>query len=119
MAPFQRDWWGLLKYASALVSMSRYEGQPNVVLEAMGARCPLVVSDIPAHREFLDEESAILVTPDNPALLAEAIISLLSDPVSAKRRAERAFRYVDGLTIQVAADAYDSVYEKIIRRAGK
>jgi len=114
LLPFRPAWWGLLKNASALISMSRYEGHPNVVLETMAAGCPLIVSDIPAHREFLDEDSAILVPLDAPATLAEAIISILSDPVSARQRAERASACVAGLTIQSAADAYESVYEKVI-----
>lgn len=114
LLPYRPDWWGMLKDACALVSMSRFEGQPNVVLETMAAGCPLIVSDIPAHREFLDKDSAIIVTPDNPAMLAEAIISLLGAPESARQRAERASSCVDGMTIQSAADAYESVYEKIL-----
>jgi glycosyltransferase involved in cell wall biosynthesis len=119
LLPYRPDWWGLLKSASVLVSVSRVEGQPNVVLETMAAGCPLIVSDIPAHREFLDENSAILVPFDNPVALAEAIISLLTDPVSARQRAERASTYVAGLTIQLAADAYESVYKKVKGGAGK
>lgn len=114
LLPYRSDWWGMLKDACALVSMSRFEGQPNVVLETMAAGCPLIVSDIPAHREFLDEDSAILVPVDNPSELAEAIVSLLGAPESARQRAERASSCVDGMTIQMAADAYESVYEKIL-----
>jgi len=119
LLPYRAEWWGLLKNASALVSMSRFEGHPNVVLETMAAGCPLIVSDIPAHREFLDEDSAIMVTLDNSDMLAEAITSLLSDPVSARQRAERASICVAGLTIQSAADAYEIVYEKVISGRGK
>ncbi len=114
LLPYLSSWWEKLKGTSALISMSRYEGQPNVVLEAMAARCPLIVSEIPAYREFLHEDSAMLVPLDNPVILADAIISLLLDPVSANQRAERAAAYVDGLTIQLAADAYESVYKKVV-----
>jgi glycosyltransferase involved in cell wall biosynthesis len=117
--PFRPDWWGLLNNASALVSMSRFEGHPNVLLETMAAGCPLIVSDIPAHREFLDEKSAIMVAQDNPAMLAEAIISILSDPVSARQRAERASISVAGSTIQLTADAYEIIYEKVISGRAK
>lgn len=114
LLPYRQDWWGLLKSASALVNMSRFEGQPNVVLEAMAAGCPLIVSDIPEHREFLDENSAILVPLDNSSELAEAIISLLGAPESAHKRAERAFSYVNRMTIQLTTDAYESVYDKVL-----
>lgn len=111
---YRADWWGLLKNASALVSMSRFEGCPNVVLEAMAAGCPLIVSDIPAHREFLDEMTAMLVPPDDLDALAEAIVSLLTDSLSAGERAERASVYMDGLTIKLAADSYESIYKNAI-----
>lgn len=44
---------GWLKSADVLVFPSRTEGCPNVVLEAMAARCPIVASRIPAHLDVL------------------------------------------------------------------
>jgi glycosyltransferase involved in cell wall biosynthesis len=38
--------------ADAYVSMSRAEGMPVAVLEAMCCQCPVALSDIPAHREI-------------------------------------------------------------------
>lgn len=114
MLPFQSRWWGWLKRASALVSMSRSEGQPNVVLEAMAAGCPLIMSDIPEHREILSEDSAIFVPVDNAVALAESISALLSDPGSAFKRSEYARGFVDRLSIILAADAYESVYAKVV-----
>jgi glycosyltransferase involved in cell wall biosynthesis len=111
---YQANWWGLLKTATALVSPSRFEGQPNVVLEAMAAGCPLIVSDIPAHRTILDERSALIVPKDNPVALAGAIESLLSDPEAARQRAECASKRVAGFTIQAAADAYEGVYTRVL-----
>jgi glycosyltransferase involved in cell wall biosynthesis len=112
--PYQANWWGLLKIAAALVSPSRFEGQPNVVLEAMAAGCPLIVSDIPAHRAILDEKSALITPKDNPASLAGAIKLLLSDPEAARQRAKCASERIAGLTIQAAADAYERVYARVL-----
>lgn len=112
--PFQKDWWGLLQNAQALVSMSCYEGQPNVVLEAMASGCPLIVSAIPAHLEILDSDSAILVPSHDPVDLAHAISTLLGDPGGAQRRAHEAAKRVLGLSIDVAADAYESLYKNVL-----
>ncbi|MBI5763309.1 MAG: glycosyltransferase [Planctomycetes bacterium] len=42
-----------LRAADALVLTSRTEGSPNVVLEAIAAQCPVVVSDLPCCRELV------------------------------------------------------------------
>lgn len=49
--------------ADVMVSTSHGEGLPVAVMEAMAARCPVVLSDIPPHRELADGEDFIpLVT---------------------------------------------------------
>lgn len=43
-----------LKFLSAIdlmVTASRFEGQPHALLEAISVRCPVLLSDIPEHRE--------------------------------------------------------------------
>jgi len=45
----------LLQNASIFVSCSEAEGLPNVLLEAQASGLPVVASDIPAHREVLNE----------------------------------------------------------------
>lgn len=115
MLSFQSGWWGWLKNADALVNMSRYEGNPNVVLEAMAAGCPLIVSDIPEHREILTDASASFVPRENSVELAAAIERLFADPDSARKKSELAMKYVDRLTIQRAADAYEEVYASVSR----
>jgi len=115
LLPYLPSWWEKLKDTSVLISMSRYEGQPNVVIEAMAAGCPLIVSDIPAHRELLCEDSAMLVPLDDSAILAKTIVSFLSDSISANQRAELAMFRTNDFTIEIAADAYESVYEKVVK----
>jgi glycosyltransferase involved in cell wall biosynthesis len=43
---------GLYRRAACTVMASSYEGLPLAVLEAIAAGCPVLVSDIPAHREL-------------------------------------------------------------------
>lgn len=113
--PYQQEWWGLLKSATALVSPSRFEGLPNVVLESMAASCPLIVSDIRQHRSILNEESALFVPQDDPAALADALGRLMDDPQAARQRARRAYECATRFTVDVAADAYDGVYAAVLQ----
>jgi glycosyltransferase involved in cell wall biosynthesis len=67
----------LLRSCDVLVLSSRYEGMPNVVLEAMAAGRPVIATDVPGVRELLDDGRVGLIVPvGNPPALAEAILRL-------------------------------------------
>jgi glycosyltransferase involved in cell wall biosynthesis len=115
---FVPDAWAWMKRASVLVSPSLFEGQPNAVLEAAACGCPLVVSDIAAHREFLDRESASLVDTGDPTAMAEAILGVLADPEAAARRAKSARARVESWSTAEIARRYDRVYRQALGHAG-
>lgn len=110
--------WSLMKRANALVSVSFFEGNPNVVLEAMACGCPLIVSDIPAHRELLDEGTALFVDPSRPRDVAAAIKSVLNDPARAAMRAQAALARVQAYALPRITERYAEVY-RAIAAAGK
>jgi glycosyltransferase involved in cell wall biosynthesis len=116
VAGYASNLWSLMKRAAMFVSSSRFEGSPNVVLEAMACGCPLIVSDIPTHRELLDAESAIFVAADDPDGIARAIETVLADPAGAARRAgaarQRAERYASALIAQQYLDVYRDVLSR-------
>ena len=111
---YVEDLWPLMKRASVLVSVGLFEGRPNVVIEAMAARCPVVVSDIAAHREILDDASARWVQADDAASIAEGIRAVLANSHAASAQAARARQIAEGWSIEAAADAYDRVYRDVI-----
>lgn len=102
--------WPLMKRAAAFASLSRFEGRPNVVTEAMACGCPLVVSDIPAHREILDERSARLVNPDDPVEIAEALKETLTSGDAVAARAREARALAAGWTVDAMAWRYEQLY---------
>jgi glycosyltransferase involved in cell wall biosynthesis len=67
---------------------------PIKLFEYMASRRPIVASDLPAIRSFLNEEKAVLVKPGSPSALAEGIEKVLSDKELAKKIAEKAFSEV-------------------------
>lgn len=107
------DLWGLMKRASVLVSPALFEGSPNVVLEAMAARCPLIVSDIPAHRALLDETSAVLVDPRSAHRIADAVSMVLQAPDAARTRAQAALTRALPFGAEAIAARYHEVYRSV------
>jgi glycosyltransferase involved in cell wall biosynthesis len=62
---------------------------PNKAFQALACATPLVTADTPAARELLtDGVSALLVPPDDPEALADALSSLAGDPQLARQLAD-------------------------------
>jgi glycosyltransferase involved in cell wall biosynthesis len=81
----------LLLAADVFVTTSLEESQPAPVLRAMAAGCPVVASDIPAHRELIThEQEGLLVPVEEPVLLAGAIERIWDEPDLAGQLAEAA-----------------------------
>ena len=70
-------------YYSAMdvfVLPSYSEGFPRTCLEAMAMKKPLIVTDVGANREIIrDGENGFIISPGNPRLLAEKIITIIEN----------------------------------------
>lgn len=66
----------LYNKAKALIYPSFYEGFGLPPLEAMASGCPVIVSDIPTHREVCGE-AVLYVDPHSPEQLTSAIQTLV------------------------------------------
>ena len=71
----------------------------------MGARRPIVASDLPSIREVLrHHENAVLVSPDDPKALAEGILRAAQDSGLAQRLADTAYTEVRQYTWDARAE---------------
>ena len=62
---------------------------PNVCIEALAARRPLITNTISGTCEILVHEvDALIVEPNDPAMLAAALVKMLNDPSAAARMAD-------------------------------
>jgi glycosyltransferase involved in cell wall biosynthesis len=89
----RRDVFSLMQQSRALVLCSESEGLPWVILEAMAASLPVVVSNIRAHSEIVaDRQTGLLVELGKPASYAAALNELFgnaafADVLAAQARA--------------------------------
>jgi glycosyltransferase involved in cell wall biosynthesis len=71
------------------VTASVKEGLPMAPLEAMASGVAVIATDVPGHREVVEDgATGLLVPPDDAPALAAAIESLLDDPDRRRRMGE-------------------------------
>ncbi len=73
--------WSWMKAADLFVSLSRFEGMPNSVMEALGCGCRLVLSEIGEHRGIAAwrSNSARFIDATDLNSVSEAIVDQLHD----------------------------------------
>ncbi|GLS17527.1 colanic acid biosynthesis glycosyltransferase WcaL [Labrys miyagiensis] len=91
------------------------DGLPNVIMEAATQALPIASTRFAGVPEFVREgEEGLLVPPQDPAALSQALATLIGDPAlrrklgeAARRRVSEAFSFEAG--IAVLADRLDAV----------
>jgi glycosyltransferase involved in cell wall biosynthesis len=79
-----------LHEATLFLHTSRWDGLPNVLLEAGAAGLPIVAPDVGGVADLVDETTGWLVAPDSgPEVYAAAIRALLADPQATLARRDR------------------------------
>lgn len=84
-----------LMASSLVVIPSRMESIPQVIKEAFYLKVPIIATNVGGIPELItDNVTGILVPPNNPVLLQNAINKLLEDNKTAKRISEAGFEFV-------------------------
>ncbi len=99
----------LYRRASALVYPSRHEGFGMPVLEAMARGCPVITSTATAIPEVAGD-AALLVDPEDPARLAEAIGTVAGDTNVRHRLVDAGRRRAEEFSWDASAQAHVSAY---------
>lgn len=105
----------LLHGCEALVLPSRSEPFGIAVLEAMACQKPVVATAVGGIPEIIENDhSGILVEPDNPAALADALLALFRDGPRRARLATNGYSTViDRFRWQHTGSAYESLFSNV------
>jgi glycosyltransferase involved in cell wall biosynthesis len=107
----------LFAHAQCVLFPSRYESFGLVPLEAFVHGCPVVATRAGAIPEVVqDQRSGILVPPDDPAAMAAAVRSILSDKKLRTKLSKGAHDRVKELSARNSALHTMGVYRRLLRR---
>jgi len=106
-----------LKSSTVLVVPSRMESIPWTIKEAFYLKVPVVATKVGGVPEIVEDQvTGILVPPNDPSALLNAINSLLTDEELAKKLIDNAFnRFIKNMTYDVILPKYVQFYENLIR----
>jgi glycosyltransferase involved in cell wall biosynthesis len=110
--------WDLVPWylaaSDAFVYPSPWEGSPNAVMEAMAAGLPVVVSDIPAHREIVEHGKTGFIARD-PESMTRFADTLERDPGLREEIGSRARSLVfERFSMEACAQAHLEFYRSIL-----
>ena len=104
-----------LKVSSILVVPSRMESLPQSIKEAFFLKIPVVATSVGDIPEIVkNNETGILVPPNDPQSLLDAINSLLEDKDKASKMAENAYDFIiENFTWEKLISKYTDFYKNL------
>ncbi len=107
----------VLRSSSVVVVPSRIESLPTVVKEAFYLNIPVIGTDVGGIPELIShDETGILVSPENPGEIANAVNELLSNPEKAQKLATNGNNFVKkNLTWDVMLPKFIQFYEDLLK----
>ena len=112
-----KDAMKIIKSSSVVVVPSRMESLPTTVKEAFYLNVPVIGTDVGGIPELItNDETGILVPPENPSKLAQAVNELLSDKEKAEKLATNGNTFVkNNMTWDVILPKYIQFYEDLLK----
>ncbi len=110
----------ILASCDLAVLPSKAEGLPNAVLEYLAAGLPTVATRVGGNAEIIEDgKTGLLVPPQDPARLAEAVLRLLREPGFADGLGKNGRAYVASeFSYRKMIESTDRLYTELLRARG-
>jgi glycosyltransferase involved in cell wall biosynthesis len=115
------DVYRLLRDADVFVSTSKGEGLPVAVLEAMVCGCPVILSDIPPHREVAAVAPGVTLVPVGDVEGFAAALQRIGAYDTAERRAigqQQRNSVAERFSVRAMNEAYRELYMQLMESNG-
>lgn len=111
----------LLHGCDIFVLPSRSEPFGIVIIEAMACKKPVIATSVGGIPEIIENgKNGILVKPDNPKALANALITVLNDRALQRDLAENGYRTVrERFRTEHTGSAYEALFGALLDSRGK
>jgi len=114
-----RPWYdamAIMKSSDVLVVPSRMESLPTVIKEAFFLKIPVVGTDVGGIPELIkNNETGLLVPPNEPQKLAESVNKLLENKQKANQLANSGHKFIkNNMTWDVVLPKYIEFYENLL-----
>lgn len=112
---YRKDILRIFAQCGVIAAPSLFEGMPNVVLEAMALKKPVLGTDIPEIAELVkDGDNGFLVpVKDNADEIAEKIVFLYRNPGLCRSMGERGYKEItERFSLAGMVRGYENLYEE-------
>ena len=106
-----------LKAADIFCFPSLWEGFGTAIVEAMAAGLPVILSDIPPHKEVAGA-AGMFIPAGNAEALAVALKALLDDPSLRNKLGDKAQERAKLFSVEITVKSYEALFEKVLSQKG-
>ncbi len=108
---------GLINIADFFITASKIENQSLAIIEAMAHGLPIIGVNMRGIPELIDETTGMIVTPDNPQKLAEAVIYLIKNKNKLKNLGYGSSKKVNKFNLPKTVKQLEDVYKKLVNKS--
>lgn len=113
---FRDDWLEFAKAADLFLLPSKFEGMPNVLLEASATGLTVIAKNIPEISAiFTHDVDAFLVDENSDRAFAEAIELLYKSEKLRMRLSHQSWQTIESFSVQRMTNLYDKLYQKMLQ----
>jgi len=108
--PRQDDLRRLYSSSDIFLSPSRTEGCGLTPMEAMACKCAVVATNVGGIPDYaVNGETVLAVEAGNVGAMAQALVTLLDDPVKLRQISLEGFKHISQFTWEKATDKFEAV----------